>query len=157
MKLALTKYTIAFSLITIAWTPFAMAGAKIQDLSWMSGRWIGSYNSLPMEAQYSSSAGGMILGVSKIANGEITEFFEFEQIAQEGGSLVLRPMPFANKGVEFPLKELNGSKVIFENPSHDFPSRIIYELKPSGDLLARIEGIQNGKPVSEDFVFTKAK
>jgi hypothetical protein len=157
MKLARTTYTIACALIIGAWTQGALAANRIQDLDWMTGHWTGTYNGLPMEAHYSNSAGGMILGMTKIANGEKSEFFEFEQVAQEGDSLILRPMPFAKKGVEFPLKELNGTRAVFENPTHEFPTRIIYELKATGELLARIEGMQNGQPAEDSFVFTKAK
>lgn len=131
--------------------------AKIADLDWMAGKWVGDFQGLPMEAYYTTSAGGIILGQTKISNGNATEFFEFEKVEQVNDSLVLQPMPFGKPGVVFDLKEMGSSRVVFENPQHDFPTRIIYELKSNGQLLARIEGTQNGQSVGQDFLFSKAQ
>ena len=132
--------------------------ASIQDLGWMTGRWTGTYQSQKMEAQYSTPDGNMILGMTKIMNSHgSVEFFEFEQFEQTGSDLILRPMPFGKAGVEFSVKELTKDRVVFENPSHDFPTRIIYEFKSNGQLLARIEGQQNGQDISEEFLFSKAE
>lgn len=50
----------------------------------------------------------------------------------------------------FPLKELSGARVVFENPTHVFPQRIIY-WKDGQHLRASIEGTANGKPASEEW------
>jgi hypothetical protein len=147
---------LAVALAAGSWSPQALA-AKIQDLAWLTGHWTGNYQGLPMEAHYGDSSGGMILGMTKIASSAKAEFFEFEKITEEGESLVLRPFPFGKGGVPFSLKELTASTVVFENPSHDFPTRIIYQLTPDGGLVARIEGTQNGQPASDEFVFKKAE
>jgi hypothetical protein len=134
----------------------AQALPQIQDLNWMTGHWVGTYNGLPMETFYSNGSGHMILGMTKIADGSRTDFFEFEQIdTNQDGSLTLRPFPFAKIGVEFPLKELAGERVVFENPQHDFPARIIYEIDDKRELIARIEGTLNGHPASDQFVFKR--
>ena len=39
----------------------------------------------------------------------------------------------------------SANEVVFENPQHDFPQRIIYTLKDGGRLTAAIEGTKNGK------------
>jgi hypothetical protein len=155
MKLAQTTM-LALTLLTGLAIPEAKA-AKIQDLAWLTGHWTGTYQGLPMEAHYGDSSGGMILGMTKIASSAKAEFFEFEKIAEEGQSLVLRPFPFGKGGVPFSLKEMTASTVVFENPSHDFPTRIIYQLTPNGGLVARIEGMQNGQPASDEFVFKKVE
>lgn len=117
------------------------ATSSIQELGWMTGHWTETYQGQKMEAHYSNPDGNMILGMTKIlkAQGGV-EFFEFEQFEQTNGNLILWPMPFGKAGVEFSIKEQTKNRVIFENPSHDFPTRIIYELKLNGQLLARIEG-----------------
>ncbi len=131
--------------------------AKVSDLDWMAGNWIGDAQGLPMEAYYTTSSGGIILGQTKISNGNATEFFEFEKIEQVNDTLVIQPMPFGKPGVIFDLKETGSNRVVFENPQHDFPTRIIYELKANGQLLGRIEGTQNGQSVAQDFLFSRAK
>lgn len=146
------------TLVTLIVSAANAATVSIQDLGWLSGYWTGTYQGQNMEAHYSNPDGNMILGMTKILNAQGgVEFFEFEQLEQTNSDLILRPMPFGKVGAEFPVKELKKCRVVFENPSHDFPTRIIYELKSSGQLLARIEGRQNGQDVSEEFLFTKAE
>jgi len=42
--------------------------------------------------------------------------------------------------VAFRLTELGERSAVFENPTHDFPQRILYDLRDDGTLLAAIEG-----------------
>ncbi len=149
------KRTALFILALLTHAGASHAAVKIQSLDWLSGQWVGEFHGAPMEAQYSSSSGGVILGMTKIASGERLDFFEFEKVYEDQGNLVLQPFPFGQPGVTFALKSITANKAVFENPAHDFPTRIIYELGADGSLLARIEGTQNGQPVSEDFLFTK--
>jgi hypothetical protein len=51
------------------------------------------------------------------------------------------------------LTTLDETSATFENPSHDFPKKIRYALRPDGALEATISGAANQKPVS--FVFKK--
>jgi len=150
------KAIVIFTTYLVASTAFGAAvAAKTNDVSWMAGHWQGQYQGSPMEAFYSNPDGGMILGMTKIASGKTLSFFEFERIEESENTLVLKPMPFANSGVEFTLKELSEKRAVFDHPGHDFPERIIYELQENGQLLGRIEGTQNGQAVAEDFLFTK--
>ena len=48
-------------------------------------------------------------------------------------------------------------QVVFENKTHDFPERVIYTKGPNGTLNARIEGMINGKLVSEDWHYRRRK
>ncbi len=64
--------------------------------------------------------------------------------------------PRGSSPTEFKLKETQGKKVIFENPEHDFPQRIIYELKEGNKLVARIEGEINGEIKSQQWEWAKA-
>ena len=51
---------------------------------------------------------------------------------------------------EFETRATSDTLVVFENPTHDFPQRIIY-WKDGNDLRARIEGTMNGKTGSEEW------
>lgn len=135
-------------------------GTELNDinaLSWMSGSWVGSFHGRPMEAQYSSANGGVIVGYTKIYNGDQSEFFEFEKFQVVDGRIELSPSPFGHQGVPFAIQSISATKAVFENPQHDFPNRIIYELKPNGEMFARIEGQKNGQFVFENFNFQRVK
>ncbi len=45
-----------------------------------------------------------------------------------------------NEPVPFTLINIDKNKFIFQNKEHDFPQRIIYELKSGNELIATIEG-----------------
>ncbi len=48
---------------------------------------------------------------------------------------------------------ITGSKVVFEDPSHDFPQRVGYKTTGPGQLLAWIEGTPGGKPRRVEFSY----
>jgi len=47
------------------------------------------------------------------------------------------------------------NSVVFENPEHDFPQRILYRLD-GGMLHARIEGVVDGEPLSSEWTWSRA-
>lgn len=128
-------------------------GASLADIDWLAGAW-GDANG--MEEHMTTSEGGKILGMSKMVAGGKLSFYEFFEIDEVGGNLVLKPMPFGKPGVEFASTQVTGSSVKFENPQHDFPKVITYSLKKNGVLQIAVEGTENGKPTSLS-LFLKAK
>ena len=78
-------------------------------------------------------------------------FSEFMRIETKDGALVYTPRIGSKQTpVEFRLKSQSEREVVFENPAHDFPQRILYR-RNGDELLGRIEGTENGKTRSEDF------
>jgi hypothetical protein len=63
----------------------------------------------------------------------------------------------AGQEVLFPLKEYASAenKFVFENITHDFPQRIIYQFADEKNLNVRIEGEVDGKMESSDFTYKK--
>ncbi|HAP00310.1 MAG TPA: hypothetical protein DCQ93_00145 [Bacteroidetes bacterium] len=59
--------------------------------------------------------------------------------------------------VEFRIVFWKKNSFTAENIWHDYPQRIIYTLETDQQLLAKIEGIRNGKFKSEEFPMKKAK
>ncbi len=97
-------------------------------------------------------AGGTMLGLSRTIAGEKTIEFEFMRIAQEAdGEIYFIAKPSGQAEARFKLVKVGQREVIFENPTHDFPQRIIYRSRDDGVLLGRIEGRSNGQPKAVDF------
>ncbi|MCB0356714.1 MAG: hypothetical protein KDD40_06885 [Bdellovibrionales bacterium] len=147
------KQTIFLILLGISFKSFA-SNQVLHQLDWMKGRWVGGYNGSNMESYYTTSEGGLILGQTKIAGHKGIEFYEFEKFEEQDGDILLTPMPFGKLGVTFTATLVTNKKVIFENPEHDFPNKIIYMLERENRMIARIEGIQNGQYISEEFVYS---
>ena len=127
------------------------AKAAIADLSWMAGSWTGESRGIQMEEHWTAPKGNSMVGIHRdIGNGR-TLLFEFLRIEQQGDQIVYLSMPNGRSpATPFPLKEVSGTRVVFENPAHDFPQRIIY-WKDGNDLRARIEGTRTGKTSSEEW------
>jgi len=131
--------------------PGQPAKPALNDLGWMTGSWIGTVQGVEMEEHWTAPKGNSMIGVHRdVAKGR-TVSFEFLRIESQKDQIVYLSMPNGRSpATPFPLKEVSGTRVVFENPTHDFPQRIIY-WKDGNDLRARIEGTMNGKAESEEW------
>jgi hypothetical protein len=68
----------------------------------------------------------------------------------ESGEIEFISNPSGQSEAAFSLVGLSESEVVFENPDHDFPQRIIYRLK-GDNLEGRIEGKVKGELRVVDF------
>jgi hypothetical protein len=132
-------------------TPFK---ATISDLSWMVGNWVGSRgtnNSIGMEERWSPAKGGSMLAISRTVSREKMSAFEYLRILERDGGLVYIAQPNGGTATEFVLTELTGQRAVFDNPRHDYPKRITYELSADGVLTATIGQLKGGTPRKFEF------
>jgi hypothetical protein len=128
LLLALT-FTLAFPLA---------AETKLADLSWISGTWTATIDGTTMEEHWTTPAGGLLLGVHRDITPKRTSF-EFLRIAETKDGIAYIAQPGGRPATTFLLAEASENRVVFANPAHDFPKRIIYWLH-EGQLCARVEG-----------------
>lgn len=124
-------------------TPFK---AVIGDISWLSGVWTGARGTngaITFEERWSPPKGGAMLATSRTVNaaGRMSAF-EFLRIVERDGGLVYIAQPGGVAPTEFVLSELTTKRAVFDNPRHDYPQRIVYEL--SGDSLTATIGFMKG-------------
>ena len=131
--------------------PQPVHAASISELSWLAGCWSSRGSEAGSEEHWLAPAGGSMLGLSRTVVEGKTVAHEFMQIREiEPGKLAFIARPSGQAEATFPLARLGPNEVVFENPSHDFPQRVIYRLQ--GDQLqARIEGTEDGKVKGVDF------
>ncbi|MFP9097984.1 DUF6265 family protein [Flavobacterium sp. RHBU_24] len=55
------------------------------------------------------------------------------------------------EAIPFVMTDINDERVIFENPQHDYPSKIMYSKVAPDSLVAEISGTKEGKHASEIF------
>jgi len=139
-------------------TLFLSAHADIPDLRWMAGCWSQDGQESGSVEQWTAPAGGTMLGMSRMVSGGKTVAFEFLRITEdEDGWIWLVASPSGQETARFKLASMSANEVIFENPDHDFPQRIIYRLDSDGNLVGRIEGEVNGTARAADFPMTRTK
>lgn len=135
----------------------AAAKATIGDMAWLAGEWFGKRSTgSTNEERWSPPLGGAMLAVSRSVNTSGKMFaFEYLRIVERDGGLVYAAQPNGAKATEFVLTELtaeNGSqRAVFQNPRHDYPQRIVYELSAEGSLSATIGQSKGGTPRRFEF------
>ena len=120
----------------------------ISDLSWLEGTWRGRIGGRDFEAHYTGVDGGQILSASKYTEEGKPAGFEFERFEQRGDTLILTPFPEGESSVSFPLADYDSEnrRAVFENLTHDFPTRISYQRLSRDRLTILVSGpAEDGK------------
>lgn len=129
--------------------------ADLSKLAFMTGCWEMKINNGSIEEQWTFPKAGTMLGMGRTVIKEKTAFHEFQKISVEQGKLTYTAR-IGTPGVTlFPVLRISDTEVVFENPTHDFPQRVIYRKDPKG-LFARIEGMEKGREKHQDFSYTRA-
>jgi len=129
------------------------AKATLADLNWLEGNWAGTRSTgSTFEERWSPAKGGAMLAVSRSVNTSGKMFaFEFLRIVERDGGLVYIAQPNGAPPTEFVLSELSGKRAVFDNPRHDYPKRIVYELSAKGALTATTGYLKGGTPQMFEF------
>lgn len=108
------------------------ASASVSDLSWLVGSWQDSLRPNQWEVWKANSKGMHGQGLNITADGDTT-VFEDISLVQDGKQVFF----IADvKGQDYPVKftatRLEKGLAVFENPKHDFPKYISYQLLEEG-------------------------
>ena len=128
----------------------------ISRLAWMTGCWMQVRANGRVDEQWMAPGGGMMLGMSRtLKDGKVREF-EFLRIAPgPNGRLAFVAKPSGQAEAAFPLKEITRDMVVFEDPAHDFPQRILYKRVDDSTIIGRIEGQIGGQARAIDYPYTR--
>jgi len=132
----------------------APAKAAIGDLAWLAGAWVGTKGeggATSIEERWSPPLGGAMLAVSRTVSRGKMSAFEYLRIVERDGGLVYIAQPGGAAPTEFVLTELSPTRAVFDNPRHDYPKRIVYELSAEGRLSASIGFTKGGSPRRFEF------
>ncbi len=141
------KFITLSTLLLLGLSPVSRASGNISvnNLKWLAGCWASIDGETGSGEQWTTPAGGTLFGVSRTVHDGRTVGYEFMQIrTTEDGEIEFIARPSGQTGASFLMQSLSENEVVFENPVHDFPQRIIYHLKADGILEARIEGNEEG-------------
>jgi hypothetical protein len=120
------------------------AQPTVQDLSWLAGCWDMTRGTRHVTEQWMRPEGGTLLGTSRTtADGKTLEY-EFIVIREGAGALEFVARPSGQSEAIFRSTRIAAREVVFENPAHDFPTRITYRASADG-LYAAVEGDVSGQ------------
>lgn len=131
--------------------------ATLADLAWIAGCWEGGGGGgSQYQEQWMGPSGQTMLGMSRTVANDKTVAYEFLRIHQEADGIYYTSIPSGQTLASFKLIKFDAQSVVFENPDHDFPQRIIYRLEKDGALMATIEGMSKGALKQVDFPMRRA-
>ena len=134
--------------------------AKLQKASWLIGSWKG-HNPEGNPSEYwekindstFSGRGYFIIGSDTVSSEEL-------RLEQHSDKLFYIPtVKTQNNGepVKFVMTSSSDNQLVFENPRHDFPQKITYNLIARDSLLAAISGIIDGRESTRQFPMSRIK
>lgn len=131
------------------------AMAQAAGLQWITGCWERRTAVSLVTEQWTHPRAHMMLGTSQTTRGDSTTEYEQLRIFDRGGQVVYGAMPSGQPPAEFVATGVSDTLVMFSNPTHDFPQRIIYRRRGTDSLLARIEGTRGGQTRGVDFPYSR--
>ncbi len=135
----------------------------LNDISFLDGRWLGTYNGGPIEASWTAPAGNNIVGFIRMIKNDqpaLYEIFAFEQTDKGPVALIKHFKPgmisLEEKDVRdrYLFIEAKKNQALFEKD--DVSVRIIYELRTQNQLVIQRGKMEDGKWAFVDlFVFKR--
>ena len=126
-------------------------GVSIDQIAWLAGCWQSPDGTGNYDERWMPPKGQTMLGMSRTVQDGKTVAWEFLRIHQEADGIYYTSNPSGQAQASFKLIECKEGHVVFENPTHDFPQRIIYQVDKDGMLMASIEGLNKGSQKRVDF------
>lgn len=119
----------------------------IADLEWIIGTRSSAQENMLIYESWSKTNDELLSGKSYYTENGDTMLLETIEIKQIDGELFYCPAVSnqnEGKAIEFKLTSKNPNELVFENPDHDFPKKIVY-IKEGNNINAWIEG--DGKKI----------
>lgn len=133
---------------------------ELAKVKWVLGNWENISPQGTLRESWEKQNDSTFLGNSYFLKDKDTLFSEKITLQQRGDQLSYVPVvPNQNSGkaISFVMTSVSDKQFVFENPKHDFPQRITYNLIRKDSISAQISGTENGKEKIETFAMNKVK
>lgn len=131
----------------------------LEDAGWLIGTWQDSSGEGTLTETWNKETDTTFAGKTVFLAGKDTAFTENIKLISRNASLIYATRVSDQndgKAIEFRLTSASGKQLVFENPGHDYPTKITYNNR--GDsLVATISGTKLGVEITEDFAMKKVK
>ncbi len=140
----------------------AIEKIKLSQFGWLSGSWrMDSGSEILYEiwdctdtAVYRGT--GLSVKIDRATLARDSSLGELMRLEPTDSGLFFVAMVQHNASeVGFKLVRMDSTGAVFENPSHDFPTRVIYKPLGNDSLYARVEGRRGDKEVGLDFRYAR--
>jgi|SRR5690606_5109731 len=132
---------------------------ELEKAEWFLGQWVNKSPDAEFSETWMKENDSVYTGESYfIKHSSDTLFAETIRLTETHGKLnMIITVPNQNDGkpVSFEMKSANDTLLVFENPAHDFPTKITYRKVNKDSLVAEISGLKDGETTSQRFPFKR--
>lgn len=148
----------AISLLLLLSALFSCSESPSEKTKWLLGTWETQTANGKLFETWRVNAEGQLVAKSYYLKGADTVLFETVDLIEKADTLFYVVHAAENpEPVSFYSVELRDDFMSFENPKHDFPTRILYQRKGSDSLIAEVSGMYQGQPASQGFPMRKIR
>ncbi len=154
------KAFLLYSLILLLGLTTCQKSNHIHQTEWILGTWEQKTSRGIVFETWEKISDRELRAKSYLLNDSDTVLMETVSLLQKEDNLFYIPtVPNQNKGqaVFFALTSIDQSVMVFENPDHDFPQKIMYRKAGQDSLVAEISGIREGKESRRLFPMKKKR
>ncbi len=133
---------------------------EIKKLDWIIGNWQNNSAEGIFRESWSELNDSTFKGMGSFQSGNEMVFSEDILLQRSAGNLyyiVTAGEQNGSKPVTFKCTKGNPKHLIFENPDHDFPTKITYRKIRNDSIVAEIYGNNNGTPMVQLFPMKRVK
>ena len=113
---------------------------SIEAAGWLTGCWRMDVGRHRMEEQWMAPAGGAMLGMNRALRDDEFRSYELLILRPREGRLVYEAHPSGQEPAEFASTHVSDTLLVFENPSHDFPQKLVYRRTVEDSILVGVFG-----------------
>ncbi len=147
-RLQIVITVLAFA--ALAHSPLAAKTPSLDALAWLEGDWLRETPRGDVVETWERVSENTMEGHASLSSEGETRVGEHMRLVRMGQDVFYIAKPTENPlPVAFKLIEFTETRFVFENTTHDFPHRIIYNRVGDSDLLVRIEGPGEGEKAGE--------
>lgn len=131
---------------------------KLDGTSWLLGTWTDSSKMGKATETWHKENDSTYSAESFIVSKKDTIFYEQVKLEQRNGEIYYIAKTKGqndNEAVSFKLRSEHAAVLVFENPKHDFPTKITYTKIGGDSLYAEISGLAKGQERKVGFPFKK--
>ena len=142
-------------LLTLA-SPLSAQSRTLVDLHWLAGCWERARPTSRMIELWTPAVNNVMTGTSYSVTDTSQRELEQLRLFARGDTLIYEAHPSSQMMNEFKSTKITAQEIVFEDPGHDFPQRIIYRRAGADSLYAVTEGDRAGRAQPITFAFKRA-
>jgi hypothetical protein len=164
--LYIMKYDIIFPALLSALAlsscqnPDAPQESPLSAMKWLIGSWKYTSEEGVAFENWRLTADTLLSGESGYLSEQDTVVSEHISLVKRGDDIFYIPIVYGqneDKPTLFKLTSNKNNVLVFENPQHDFPTKITYSLITPDSMVAEISGLLEGHPERMLYLFARGK